>query len=180
VLDIGAGAGRHSLYLQANAVNVCGLDVSSGAVEVCRRQGIKETFCGSVNAFRREARSPVDCFLMLGNNLALLESREKAPELLAALAAISSPGSIVVGTGLNPIITTNPHHLEYQERNRSRGRMPGQIRMRIRHRRTATPWFDYLFASLHELERLLAGSPWNLEEHRGDGAAYAVVLPKTT
>jgi hypothetical protein len=40
--------------------------------------------------------------------------------------------------------------------------MGGQLRIRIRYRDHATPWFDYLFASRDELEELLDGTGWRL------------------
>jgi hypothetical protein len=42
-------------------------------------------------------------------------------------------------------------HRAYHERNRALGRLPGQIRLRVRYQNLATPWFDYLFASVEEI-----------------------------
>ena len=42
VLDIGCGAGRHSLYLQKKGFDVLGIDVSPLAVKVCRLRGLKK------------------------------------------------------------------------------------------------------------------------------------------
>jgi hypothetical protein len=57
--------------------------------------------------------------------------------------------------------------------------MGGQIRMRARYGRLATPWFDYLFTSVRELERLIDGTGWTLDDViDGAGPAYAFVLRK--
>jgi hypothetical protein len=50
----------------------------------------------------------------------------------------------------------------YHQRNRDRGRLGGQLRLRLRYRLLATEWFDYLNCSVAELESLLAGSRWRL------------------
>jgi SAM-dependent methyltransferase len=42
VLDVGCGAGNHSLYLQNKGLDVTGVDISKGAVEVCRLRGLKQ------------------------------------------------------------------------------------------------------------------------------------------
>ena len=56
--------------------------------------------------------------------------------------------------------------------------MGGQIRIRIRHQDMATPYFDYLFATVDELRTLLQGTPWTLAEYEQDGPGYGVVLRK--
>ncbi|TVZ16899.1 class I SAM-dependent methyltransferase [Maribacter sp. MAR_2009_72] len=43
VLDVGCGAGSHSLHLQEKKLNVIGLDASEGAIKVCASRGLKNT-----------------------------------------------------------------------------------------------------------------------------------------
>lgn len=43
VLDVGCGAGRHSLYLQEKGFDVLGIDISPLAIEVCKRRGLKKS-----------------------------------------------------------------------------------------------------------------------------------------
>jgi hypothetical protein len=96
---------------------------------------------------------------------------------LAALAALAAPGAVVIGRGMDPYRTTDELHLAYHRRNRARGRMGGQVRIRLRHRDTATAWFDYLFATVDELRSLLEGTGWRLEQVEvGEGAGYAALL----
>ena len=102
-----------------------------------------------------------------------------APRFLEALAALAAPSAVIVGQGMDPYATQNELHLAYHERNRALGRLPGQIRMRVRHEDLATEWFDYLFATVDELQGLLAGTPWrleHLERHDATRAHYGAVL----
>jgi SAM-dependent methyltransferase len=161
VLDIGAGAGRTAIELQRRGMAVTGLDTSKGAIEVARRRGLRDTVLNTVDGYAR-ARARYDTFLLLGNNLGLLEGRERAPVFLAALAALARPGARIIAQGTDPYGTTDPVHVSYHRRNRARGRLGGQLRLRLRYRLVATEWFDYLNCSVEELESLLAGTPWRL------------------
>jgi hypothetical protein len=42
----------------------------------------------------------------------------------------------------------------------------------------ATPYFDYLLASVDELRALLSGTAWLLEEYEQDGPGYGAVIRK--
>lgn len=81
VLDIGCGAGRHALYLQAKGLNVLGIDTSPLAVAVCRRRGLKDVRLMSVDQVS-PALGTFGTVLMLGNNFGLFANPEKARRLL--------------------------------------------------------------------------------------------------
>lgn len=162
VLDVGCGAGRVALELQRRGTAVTGLDTSPGAIKVARARGLRDTVLNTVDAYARSA-ARYDTFLLLGNNVGLFENRERAPVLLAALAELAAPGARIVAQGTDPYGTTDPVHSEYHERNRARGRLGGQLRLRLRYRMLATEWFDYLVCSPAELESLLAGTRWRLK-----------------
>ncbi|HEX8347828.1 MAG TPA: methyltransferase domain-containing protein [Actinoplanes sp.] len=161
VLDIGVGAGRTAIELQRRGVAVTGLDVSPGAIEVARKRGLRDTVLNTVDSY---ARSPAryDTFLLLGNNLGLIESAHRAPVFLAALAQLARPGARIIAHGTDPYGTTDPVHTAYHRRNRDRGRLGGQLRLRLRYRKLCTDWFDYLVCSVGELRSLLAGTAWRL------------------
>lgn len=165
VLDIGAGAGHFCLALQESGRDVVGLDVSPGAIEVCRRRGVDNTFLGTVFDLVAAEKGPFDTFLLCGNNYGLLESAGHGPRFLDALRQLASPGAEIIGTGLDPFDTDNPLHLAYHELNRGRGRLPGQLRLRARWANVATEWFDYLFVPVEQLEAVAATMGWHLVEH---------------
>jgi SAM-dependent methyltransferase len=179
VLDVGCGAGRTSVELQRRGIAVTGLDVSPGAIEIARKRGLRDTVLNTVDGYAR-ASARYDTFLLLGNNVGLLESRERAPVFLAALAALANPGARIVAQGTDPYGTTDPVHLKYHERNRARGRLGGQLRLRLRYRMLATEWFDYLVCSPAELSDLVAGTPWRLDSiDDADRPYYLAILTLT-
>ncbi|MDG4803815.1 class I SAM-dependent methyltransferase [Micromonospora sp. WMMD980] len=163
VLDVGVGAGRIALRLQERGVPVTGLDTSLGALRVSRHRGVRELVHATVDEHVADGRR-YDSFLLLGNNLGLFEGRERAPALLAALAALARPGARVIAHGTDPYGTTDPVHTAYHEANRRRGRLGGQLRLRLRYRLLGTEWFDYLVCSPDEFAELVHGSPWRLAD----------------
>lgn len=171
VLDVGVGAGRVALVLQERGTPVTGLDISPGAIEVARARGVRDLVCATVDA-HAEVGPRYDTFLLLGNNLGLIEGRERAPAFLAALAAMAQPGAQVIAHGTDPYGTNDPVHLGYHERNRRRGRLPGQLRLRLRYRDLATHWFDYLVCSPQELAGLVSGTGWRLADIDDADAPY--------
>jgi SAM-dependent methyltransferase len=159
VLDVGAGAGRIALALQERGVAVTALDISPGAIEVCRARGLRETFVGTVT----EHRGRYDTFVLWCNNLGLLGSPAAAPAFLGALGRLAAPGAQILAQGTNPYGGSgDPVHEAYHRRNRQRGRLPGHLTVRVRHRELATPWFDYLLCSPDELRDVLRGTEWRL------------------
>ncbi|MGI5128058.1 class I SAM-dependent methyltransferase [Pseudonocardia sp. CA-107938] len=162
VLDIGCGAGRHVLALQARGVDALGVDTSAGALAVCAERSAPAT-AADVDALPAHL-GRFDTFLMLGWNLGFLSDQRRAAAVLARLAQLANPGARVIGTGADPHLVEDEEHRAALEANRRRGRLPGQMRMRIRFDRLATPFFDYLYCSPAELDALVGESPWRLSD----------------
>ncbi|SCL38137.1 2-polyprenyl-3-methyl-5-hydroxy-6-metoxy-1,4-benzoquinol methylase [Micromonospora pallida] len=170
-LDVGVGAGRVALFLQKQGIPVTGLDTSAGALAVCRRRGVRNLVHATVDAHVADGRR-YDTFLLLGNNVGLLEGPERAPAFLAALAAMARPGAQVIAQGTNPYGTRDPVQTGYHEENRRQGRLGGQLRLRLRYRQLGTDWFDYLVCSAEELAAMVDGTPWQLVDVDDRDAPY--------
>lgn len=173
VLDVGCGAGRVALELQARGRDVVAIDPSVGAVDVARRRGVRD-----VRQMRLEdvdeSLGHFGTVVMYGNNFGLFGGRRSGRRLLRSLRPLADR---IVATSNDPYATQDPAHLAYLERNRRRHRMPGQLRIRIRYRDLVDPWFDYLLASPAEIEELVDGTGWRITRLiRDDGSYYVVVL----
>lgn len=166
VLDVGCGAGRAMAYLELQGRDCLGIDVSPGAVDVCERRGLDAQVLDVAEVASLEAS--FDTILLLGNNFGLVGTRDRAPEVLAGLAAVASDEAVMLAESRDPHETDEEAHLAYHELNRERGRLPGALRIRVRYARHVTPWFDYLLASPDEMRALVADTPWNVEEVYGD------------
>lgn len=162
VLDVGCGAGRVSLYLQGRGCDVLAIDRSPLAVRVSRLRGVRRARVLALQDVDFRPGS-LDSVVMFGNNFGLLGSQAGAMRLLRRFGRIVSPGGVIVAESVDPYATDNPDHLEYQKRNRARGRMSGQVRIRARCRTVVGPWFDYLLVSQKEMEELAQETGWRVK-----------------
>jgi SAM-dependent methyltransferase len=179
VLDIGCGAGRHSLYLQQNGFDITGIDNSPGAIAVCKMRGLKNAVVRPIVDVDEFGPNSFDTILMLGNNFGLFGDAENARRILKKLSRITSSEAQIIAETRNPYKTDSPEHLEYHELNRRRGRMAGQIRMRVRYGKIVGAWFDYLFVSPKEMQEIVADTDWQIEEFmESEEANYIAVIGK--
>jgi len=178
VLDIGSGAGRHSLYLQRKGLEVMGIDNSPLAIEVCKLRGLKNISITSINQI--DSRLGIfDTVLMMGNNFGLFGSFESARRLLKKLSRITSERGRIIAETNDVYKTENPDHLSYHKLNRQKGRMGGQIRIRVRYKKFTTPWFDYLIVSKEEMENILYGTDWHINRFiESESSVYITIIDK--
>jgi len=178
VLDIGCGAGRHALFLQNKEFDVTGVDISPLAIKVCKKRGLKNVKALSIMQINPKL-GLFDTVLMLGNNFGLFENFNKARKLLVKLSRITTSRGRIIAETRNPYKTDSPEHLSYQKLNRKRGRMSGQVRIRVRYKKYVTPWFDYLFVSKEEMKDILNGTRWRVKKFiEGKSEMYIAVIEK--
>jgi len=178
VLDAGCGAGRVALYLQKRGFDVVGIDLSPLAVRVCKLRGLRKVRVLPA-AHIRKLKDEFDTVLMFGDNFGLFGSYEGGRAMLRDFCKVTSDNARIIAESVDPHKTKDPAHLAYQRMNRRRGRMPGQVRIRVRYRTYMTPWFDYLLVSKSEMRCLIAGTGWRIEHFLNSrGAPYIAVIRK--
>jgi len=163
VLDVGCGAGRMSLYLQSKGFEVTGIDISPFAVEICRLRGVKKARLMPIEKVNSKPNA-FDTIIMMGNNFGLFANFNKARRLLKRFHKMTSKNALIVADTNDPYKTDNPAHLDYHKRNREKGRMGGQVKIRIRHKQYRGRWFEYLLASKQEIKEILKGTGWEVEQ----------------
>jgi len=179
VLDIGCGAGRHSIYLQGKGLDVTGIDNSPLAIKVSKLRGLKRAKVMSITEISRFKPGSFDTILMLGNNFGLFGSFKGAKVLLRKLHKITSSNAVIIAESNDPYKTDNPVHLRYQRDNRRRGRMSGQLRIRIRYMKNVGKWFDYLIVSKGEMKEILEGTGWKAKKFiDSTSSPYIAIIEK--
>jgi SAM-dependent methyltransferase len=164
VLDIGCGAGRHALYLQEQGHPVTGIDISPLAIDVCKARGLHDARVLPITKISQRL-GIYDTIIMMGNNFGLFSSHKRAKWLLSRFRSITSENATIIAQSRDPYKTDDPDHLEYHASNRVRGRMSGQVRLRVRYKRYVTPWFDYLMVSKDEMHDILEGTGWSVKKY---------------
>ena len=92
VLDVGAGAGCHSLVLQEKGMDVTAIDISPLSVETMKERGIKKALVQDF--FTLEGQ--YDTILMLMNGIGIVGTLERIPEFFRQLDKILAPGGQVL------------------------------------------------------------------------------------
>ena len=95
VLDVGAGAGSHSLYLQNKRnLDVAALDISPKSIEICKARGVKNAVCED---FLKFSNDKFDTILLLMNGTGIFQSLEHIDQYLQKLKnLISENGQILI------------------------------------------------------------------------------------
>ncbi|WP_407403049.1 class I SAM-dependent methyltransferase [Chryseobacterium sp.] len=95
VLDIGAGAGSHSLYIQnEKMLDVTALDISKKSNEVCTLRGIKNAVCEDMMTFSAHT---YDTILLLMNGTGIFQSLDKIDLYLTKLhSLLNENGQILI------------------------------------------------------------------------------------
>ncbi|MFH4965136.1 methyltransferase domain-containing protein [Gaetbulibacter sp. M235] len=93
ILDVGCGAGSHSLCLQEKGFNVKAIDISKGAIEVCKLRGLKHVEEKSV----LDETDTFDTILLLMNGTGIFQELSQVSKYLKHLKSLLKPnGQILI------------------------------------------------------------------------------------
>ncbi|CDF80223.1 methyltransferase [Formosa agariphila KMM 3901] len=93
VLDVGCGAGGHSLYLQNKGIIVKSIDISEGAISVCNTRGVNHAEVASI----LDITEQFDTILLLMNGTGIFEKLSYVTKYLSHLKSLLKPkGQILI------------------------------------------------------------------------------------
>lgn len=94
ILDVGCGAGSHSLYLQ-NELNldVTAIDISQNAIKACQLRGIKKARVQDVMTLEGKQ---YDTILLLMNGAGMCGKLKNIPNFLLKLKSLLNPGGQIL------------------------------------------------------------------------------------
>jgi SAM-dependent methyltransferase len=174
VLDLGAGAGRHSLELQAMGLEVTALDVSHEAVGVMRERGVLDARRGDLTVLEGEQ---FDTILLLMHGIGLVGSLEGLADFLekarffledgGRIVCDSADLAIVLPSLAVPVGQTDPHP----------GRYPGEVEFRLTYGALEGQPYPWLFVDPRTLERYARTAGFGFSVVcRGARGAFAAIL----
>lgn len=176
VLDVGAGAGSHSLYLQEKGLDVTAIDLSPGAVACMIERGLKQV--SAANFFQFED-GRFDTILFLMNGAGMAEKIDKLPGLLKRAASMLTPRGVIY------IESTDLLYM-FEDDDGSvmidlAGAYYGEITYHLSYGKAKGAPFPWLFVDYENLADAANGSGLSCELfYRGDTDNYVACLRKNT
>ncbi len=92
VLDIGCGAGSHSLHLVSKGLKVKSIDISEGAIKACHLRGLNAAQLLDV----MDESATFDTLLLLMNGSGIFQSLAHTPLVLTHLKTLLNPGGQIL------------------------------------------------------------------------------------
>ena len=150
VLDVGAGAGCHSLVLQARGLTVTALDVAPEAVEVMRQRGVRDARCGDIFSFAGER---FDTLLILMNGIGLVGTLGGLDRFLCHVPRLLSEGGQVLLDSFDPG-APDPGRP---------GKYVGEMRFQLEYQGVRGAFYEFVFLDFETLRRHAQAARWQCE-----------------
>lgn len=174
VLDIGAGAGSHSLYLQ-NEMNldVLALDISPKSVEVCQLRGIKNAVCTNILDFSGET---FDTILLLMNGTGIFEGLSKIDTYLQKLGSLLNEGGQIL------IDSTDILYMFDRDKDGGvyipAGRYYGELDYVVHYKGESEEPITWLYLDFNTLKNAAVNNGFKVEKVMHDEDSYLAKLTK--
>ena len=166
VLDVGAGAGSHSLYLQ-DKVSVTAIDISPLGQKVMVERGVRDARCINVYDFRLEGS--FDTILLLMNGTGIIGNMMNISYFFSRMRTLLAHGGqiLVDSSDLKYLYDGDESGWNFEERNT----YYGQLDYQLQYKEVKGDRFDWLFLDFNTLRLVAAANGFKCEKIM-DGPHY--------
>lgn len=181
ILDVGAGAGPHTLALQAREADVTALDVSPAWVRLMGQRGVDEAIVGDVFADSETyGDGSFDTLLLLMNGLGMAGSIDRLPILIEALRRLLRPGGVVLADACDLRFSNARHEQARVATREAAGHYRGDARYCLADPGAeAGPSYGWLFVDAEVLTEVAERCGWRTQVvfDDGEGSYLARMMP---
>lgn len=158
ILDLGCGAGSHSIFLQQNKLDVKAIDVSPGAVQVCKLRGLEHVFHQDFWALKNEK---YDTIISLMNGIGICGTLTKLPAFLFHLKSLlTDNGQVLIDSSdLIYMFEDEEGEIEIPKN----GHYYGEVQFYLEYDHQRSSKFDWLYIDYPRLEKYAAEAGFKCE-----------------
>lgn len=153
VLDIGAGVGSHTLILQQRNFQVSALEISSAAVEIMKKRGVKTVLQQNIYQYKT---GKFDTLLLLMNGIGLTENLAGLDRFLQHAKTLLLPGGQL-------LFDSSDIAYLYDEIPRPKNKYYGEIQYQYQYKNQKGNWFNWLYIDQKTLLKTALQNGWNCE-----------------
>ena len=157
VLDVGAGSGAHSLYLQNNGFDITSIDVSELSCEIMKEQGLKNVMCDDIWTFEADG---YDTIIFMMNGIGLVKNLEGLQVFLEYIKSfLSSNGQILLDSSDIKYMFYDDDSL-WLDMNFA---YYGELEYQLTYKHYTSKTFPWLFVDFDRLRSIAIKCGWNVE-----------------
>lgn len=159
ILDVGCGAGSHSLYLQ-NVLNleVTSIDISENAIKTCQLRGLKNAKVADISSYENEK---FDTILLMMNGTGIAGTLENFPKLLQKLKSLLLQNGQILMDSTDIFYMYDADDLEYLKQN---DLYYGELEYTISYKSKTEVPFSWLYLHYKLLETIVLENNFQIQK----------------
>jgi len=174
VLDIGAGAGSHSLAIHEKGLDVTSVEISPKAVDVMRRRGVPNPIIGDVfDAYP----APFDTVLVI-LNVGIVRNLAGLNVFLKHLDGLLTDSGRLITDSIDPRASLDESYRKYTEAKVAKGCYLGERTMRFEYQGHTSDWFEWMHIDPVTLEEHVRKAGYTMDTLDNDGRRFLVSIRK--
>ena len=174
VLDIGAGAGSHSLAIQERGLDVTSIDISAKAVRVMSERGCKDAKVGDL--FNSYSGLFDTIFVIL--NIGIVQNLNGLARFLKHLETLLTDGGRLITDSIDPRNSEDKSYRKYTQDKITKGCYLGERTLRFEYKDQASEWFEWMHIDPETLEQYVDEAGYSMKHIGNDGKRYLVSVAK--